>query len=101
MKNIKVVGDVTMVREKEKDKWLAGAHPTGAWRLIYLLRRRVSINSKRARAGLASDSCIGEIMASHERRLEGSTSFARRLNLAGQARSRVDNQKLLGTVAFA
>jgi hypothetical protein len=35
--------------------------------------------------GLASDSCIGEIVASHEGRFKGFTSFAERINLAGRA----------------
>jgi hypothetical protein len=50
-----------------------------------LLRRPISINVGLAYAGLASGSCIGEIMASHEGRFKGSTSFARRINLAGRA----------------
>ena len=44
-----------------------------------------SINAGLAQAGLASCSCIGEIMASHEERFQPSTSFATRINLARRA----------------
>jgi hypothetical protein len=72
-------------REEVRGRWLSEDHPTGTWRLIYLLRRPISINGGLAQAELASGWCIGEILASHEGRLKGSTSFARRIKLAGRA----------------
>jgi uncharacterized protein YecT (DUF1311 family) len=50
-----------------------------------MLGRPPSILAGPAQAGLASCSCIGEIMASHEERFEASTSFAGRINLAQRA----------------
>jgi hypothetical protein len=49
-----------------------------------MLKRPIPINGGLAQAGLASGWCVGEIMASHEERIKGSTSFAKRIKRAGR-----------------
>jgi hypothetical protein len=48
---------VAMEREEVRERELAEEHPTGTWRLIYLLRGPVLINGGLAQAGLASGWC--------------------------------------------
>jgi hypothetical protein len=60
-----------------------------------------SINAGLAQAGLASCSCIGQIMASHEERFKAFTSFAGRINLAQRAWIGDVQPELLGLGDFA
>jgi hypothetical protein len=60
-----------------------------------------SINTGLAQAGLASCSCIGQIMASHEEKFKASTSFAGRINLAQRAWIGDARPELLGLGDFA
>jgi hypothetical protein len=65
------------------------------------VEKTLSINAGLAQAGLASCSCIGQIMASHEERFEASTSFAGRINLAQRAWIGDARPELLGLGDFA
>lgn len=78
---LSVWGIAVIVREEVRREIASRNYPTKAWRLIYMLRRRPSGPPGLAPAGLASRSCIGEIMKSHNGSLKASASFAGRINL--------------------
>jgi hypothetical protein len=70
---------------REEGEITSWTPPHGSVEADIHVEKTPTINAGLAHAGLASCSCVGEIMASHEERFEASTSFARRINLARRA----------------